>query len=102
MSRRSPTDYVGPKMPEPNVVSTAAPATGAVDAETPERTRPIVPPTGPLTITVEQAMLLALENNRSLMVQRLNPQIERTFEQQQLAAFDPALTAQIAEDSATR
>jgi outer membrane protein len=98
MSTRSSADYVGPKTPEPNVVSTAAPATGAVDAETPEQTRPIVPPTGPLTITVEQAMLLALENNRSLMVQRLNPQIERTSEQQALAAFDPDLTAQVAEE----
>ncbi len=98
MSTRSPADYVGPKAPEPNVVSAPATATGVVGTETPAQNRPIVPATGPLTITIEQAMLLALENNKSLMVQRLNPQIERTFEQQQLAAFDPDLTAQVAEE----
>jgi outer membrane protein TolC len=50
-----------------------------------------------LAVTVEQAALMALENNQSLLVQRLNPQIERTVEQQQLAVFDPDLTAQVAD-----
>jgi len=51
--------------------------------------------TGPLRITTEQATLLALENNRSLVVERLNPQIVRTFVPEGLAVFDPVLTGQV-------
>jgi outer membrane protein TolC len=50
------------------------------------------PAQGPLNITVNEAILVALENNRGLIVQRYNPGIKRTLEQQQLAAFDPSLT----------
>ncbi|MBN1916343.1 MAG: TolC family protein [Verrucomicrobia bacterium] len=46
-----------------------------------------------MTITIEDAVLMALENNRALSVQRLNPDIERTFEQQERAAFDPVFSA---------
>jgi outer membrane protein TolC len=50
-------------------------------------------------MTVGQAMLSALENNKSLVVQRFNPQIERTFEQQELAAFfEPVLTGELANE----
>jgi outer membrane protein len=98
MSARSSEDYIGPKASEPNTTSGKVPEIGAAGAETPAQTRPIAPAAGPLTITVEQAMLLALENNKSLMVQRLNPQIERTFEQQELAVFDPDLTARVASE----
>lgn len=52
-------------------------------------------PPGPLAITVTEAILLCLENNRSLMVQRLNPGIRQTFEDQQRAAFDPDLQAEV-------
>ena len=83
---RTSADYVGPKISEPNISSVAA-----AEVNTPSATA-----SGPLAVTVEQAVLLALENNKSLIVQRLNPQIERTLEQQQLAAFDPDLTAQVA------
>ena len=48
---------------------------------------------GPLKITVAQAVLLSLENNRSLSVQRLNPGIQQTLEDQEKAAFDPELSA---------
>ncbi len=47
----------------------------------------------PLQLTVEDAIVMAIESNRELAVERLNPQIRRTFEQQELAAFDPLLTA---------
>ncbi len=47
-----------------------------------------------MRITTEQATLLALENNRSLVVERLNPQISRTFVPEGLSVFDPLLTAQ--------
>lgn len=46
-----------------------------------------------LPLTVDDAIFVSLENNRSLAVERLKPQIGRTQEQQQLAAFDPVLTA---------
>lgn len=37
---------------------------------------------------VEQAVLMALTNNRALSVQRLNPAIRRTYEETERAAFD--------------
>lgn len=46
---------------------------------------------GPIKITVQDAVLFALENNRSLEIQRLNPRIIRTFEEQERARFDPML-----------
>ena len=49
-----------------------------------------------LRVTITDAMLLALENNQSLLVQRFAPQIQQTFEQEQLSAFDPNLAASIA------
>ena len=51
---------------------------------------------GPIEITVERAILLALENNRSLRVEKLNPSIRRTFEDEEQAAFDPLLSGGIA------
>lgn len=47
---------------------------------------------GPLIIGVHDAILLAIENNQSLIVERMNPQIQRTFEQEELAVFDPLLS----------
>jgi len=44
---------------------------------------------GPLKITVTEAILLCLENNRSFVVERLNPSIRQTFEDQERAVFDP-------------
>jgi len=54
---------------------------------------PTVPP-GPLKITITEAILLCLENNRSLVVQRLNPTIQQTAEEQERAVFDPAINAE--------
>jgi outer membrane protein len=85
---KSRDDYIGFSKPaqEPNALY-VSPA-GVV----PER--PAVD--GPLSISVTQATLLALENNRSLVVQRFNPQIMRTLEQRELAVFDPDLAFQFA------
>jgi len=47
----------------------------------------------PLKIDIQAAILLAMENNRSLAVERMNPQISRTFEKEELAVLDPALGA---------
>ncbi len=75
-------------VPEPNAVPVPLlPAT----AKTP-------PDNGPLNITITQAVLLALENNKSLVVQRFSPQIKRTLEQQELAIFDPDLTGEFADE----
>jgi outer membrane protein len=50
---------------------------------------------GPLKIGVQEAILLAMENNQSLIVERMNPQIRRTFEQEELAVFDPILSPEV-------
>jgi len=69
-----------------------------VEAPAPKSTPPdptATPAAGPLTLTVGQAVGLCLENNRALAVQRLNPQIQQTFEQEARARFDPLLGADI-------
>jgi outer membrane protein TolC len=53
-----------------------------------------VPP-GPLKLTITEAILLSLENNRSLAVQRLDPPIQQTFEDQERAVFDPTTGAEV-------
>ena len=50
---------------------------------------------GPLEITVRDAILIALENNRSLVVEQFNPSIRQTFEDQARAVFDPVIGAEI-------
>ena len=52
-------------------------------------------PPGPLKVTITEAILLCLENNRSLVVQRLNPSIQQTLEDQERADFDPAINADV-------
>lgn len=54
-----------------------------------------IPDKGPLQITVKDAILIALENNRSLVVERLNPSIEQTFEDQERAMFDSTVEAEV-------
>jgi len=48
-----------------------------------------------LALSVGDAVMLALQNNPSLRVQRYNPQIFRTVEEQRRAAFDPVISGQI-------
>ena len=66
-----------------------APASGAPEPEPPET------PSGPLKMAVRDAVLLALENNRALTVERLNPSIRRTAETEALAEFDPVLSGEV-------
>lgn len=78
---------------------------GALDAENASPPQPpasqsratVAPPPvsqeGPLKLTVEDTVLLALENNKAFRVQRLNPPIRRTFEEQERAVFDPTVSA---------
>ena len=67
---------------------------GAVSPAPPVATRP-AETTGPLKVTVQEAILLALANNRQLAVERLNPPISHTFEQQERAVFDPVVSGEV-------
>jgi outer membrane protein len=49
----------------------------------------------PIRISVSDAILLSLENNRSLAVQRLTPSIQQSFEDQERAIFDPSVGAEV-------
>jgi outer membrane protein len=63
--------------------------------EEPEEKAPRAVPPGPLKITATEAILLCLENNRSLVVERLNPSITKTFADTERALFDPEINANI-------
>ncbi|HUS59200.1 MAG TPA: TolC family protein [Planctomycetota bacterium] len=52
-------------------------------------------PTGPLQVGVHDAILLALENNHGLVVERFSPAISRTFIDQEKAVFDPVVAGQV-------
>ena len=56
--------------------------------------RPLPP--GPLKITIPEAILLSLENNRALMAERLNPAIVQTTEDLERALFDPVIGGEVA------
>lgn len=53
-----------------------------------------IPDEGPLTISIEQAVLLTLRNSRDLKVQQLNPVIAGAFESIERGVFDPELFAE--------
>lgn len=68
---------------------------GLASAERPEKIAARTVSPGPLQLTVTEAILLCLENNRELEVQRLNPSIRQTFEDQERAVFDPEADAEV-------
>ncbi|MFH1730441.1 MAG: TolC family protein [Planctomycetota bacterium] len=82
-------DYIGPLDRRP-----AARGERAGQAQLPKT--PAVPPTGPLNVSITEAVLIGLENNRALIVERTNPPIRRTYEDQERAVFDPVLKAEAA------
>ena len=55
-----------------------------------------LPPSGPLRITLNDAILSTMENNPSLVVERFNPSIQKTFTDEEQAVFDPVLGGKIA------
>jgi len=83
-------DYIGPeaKANLPDTRQKSAP-------HKPADTNNVAAPEGPLKIGIKEAILLAMENNQSLIVERMNPQIKRTFEQEELAVFDPVLGSEV-------
>jgi outer membrane protein len=52
-----------------------------------------LPAEGPASLSVEQAILLVLQNNRDLQVRQMNPVIAGTFEKIERGTFDPELFA---------
>ena len=80
----------GPAVP-PDIAVTMK----AKDVEKAQATAPPKISEGPLKITVQEATLLCLENNRALVVEKLNPSIQQTFEDQERAVFDPETNAEI-------
>lgn len=51
------------------------------------------PPLQPLSLTVEGALVLALQHNQNLSVQEVNPALQHTFVSEQRSVFDPILIA---------
>jgi outer membrane protein len=80
----------GPNVPADTLVRMSPPTADAARAM-PHR----VWPPGPLQVTVADAVLMSLENNRALVVQRLNPAITQTLEDQARAVFDPTIAADL-------
>jgi outer membrane protein len=64
--------------------------------------QPSVESTGAITLGVSQAILMALENNKALVVQRYNPSIQYNGIAVQRAAFDPDLTARATYSKSTQ
>ena len=54
-----------------------------------------LPDDGPVALSVEQASMLVLRNNRDLQVRQFNPVIAGTFEQIERGAYDPELFARL-------
>jgi outer membrane protein TolC len=48
-----------------------------------------------LPLSVKDSILMALENNNALEVERYSPAISQTFVEQQLAVFDPLISANV-------
>lgn len=80
-----------PVLPSPPLPERLGPEAGP----SPAPAVPPAPPEEPLAVTIEEAVLMALENNRALRVERLVPQIQRTYEEEERAVFDPMLEAEI-------
>ncbi|UCE51027.1 MAG: TolC family protein [Desulfobacterales bacterium] len=79
----------------PNVPADTAVQMQLEAIKEPDKIAPRTVPPGILKISITEAILLCLENNRSLVVQRLNPSIQQTFEDQERAVFDPATSADV-------
>ena len=84
-------NYVGPG----GVGVSAVPASATGPATQPADNLPAVPVSGPIRLNVYQAIVVALNHNRALIVDQYNPPLRRTFEEEELAAFDPVLSGQI-------
>ena len=87
-------DYIGPR----TVTSVPVQPEEAITAPETLGEAPTIKPEGPITVTVQNAILLALEHNRALKVEKFNPAIRRTGEDEERAAFDSILTGGYSRD----
>jgi outer membrane protein TolC len=100
-----PDAYVGPARAE-RAPPTGVPLPGAKPGPGETPAAPAAPPgpeapkppapekkLEPVKISVREAIVTALANNQSLVVQRLNPAIVQTAEVVEASLFDPAVTA---------
>jgi len=93
---RLPADGAAAGTPKPAVAEEAPSATEAAPAKADKAKAPqAAESSGPVELTVAQAVLTAIENNRQLVVERLEPQIARTAVQFEQGIFDPKLTGSI-------
>lgn len=101
------TDLTRPPVDAPDVraaqrlgPSPAPPEAETLGAETlrpqPGFARRLSAENGPLQVSVEEAVVLALNNNRALGLQLYGPVVAGTFEQQERAVFDPVVFGEIA------
>jgi outer membrane protein len=81
--------------PNPPADTTVALVLDEKEQEPPKPPSTPLPPSGPLKVTITDAVLLSLTNNRSLVVEKLNPIITRTFEEMERGVFDPKLEAEM-------
>ena len=97
MDTTSIADYIGAASASPQArrAATTRPARRAVATQPSTPMALTTRPDGTMQLTITSAIVMALENNRALVAEKLNPQIRRTVEQQELAAFDPLLTGRV-------
>lgn len=73
------------------VIESTAPAAESTEAYM----TPPTPTSGTMALTVPQAIIMSLENNRAFVIQRYNPEISMNLIEVERAAFDPDLTGQL-------
>jgi outer membrane protein TolC len=87
-----------PAAPSPSAATKPAPPVAVPAGGSEAAPTPPSPPGAaavPLELTPQNAVILALENNAELVIQRLKPDIVRTREVEALAPFDPLLSGRI-------
>ena len=93
VDERGHTDRVSSTRQTDADTERASPSAPSAGPEEPAATPVVVQPGGPLKLTVEETTLMTVGNNRAFRVERLNPAIRRTFEEQERAVFDPVAGA---------
>jgi outer membrane protein len=94
LERSMEEDYIGPRP----VAEVLGKTDEVVAAPKISVEAPTIKPEGPIAVTVQNAILLCLEHNRALKVEKFNPAIRRTGEDEERAAFDPILTGGYSRD----
>jgi outer membrane protein len=87
-------DYIGPSDSQPAI----QPSLETGKTQEPNSSPVVnIDPNGPIDITINEAVLISLQKNKSLAVEKLSPQIKRTFEEQALSVFDPDLKGTVSQ-----